>query len=98
MDSNLNNRLVDHRKKHGLFSDFHYGFRSFRSSVDLLTVVSDRLARAFDRSGTFRVLALDISKDFHRVWHADLLHKLITYGISGWLFGFILSFLGNDRL
>ena len=48
----VNNRIVDHLEKCGLFSDFQYGFRSSRSTADLLTVVSDRIARAFNRSGT----------------------------------------------
>ena len=47
----VNNRIVDHLEKCGLFSDFQYGFRSSRSTADLLTVVSDRIARAFKRSG-----------------------------------------------
>ena len=47
----LNNKLVDHLEKCGLFSDFQYGFRSSRLTADLLTVVSDRIARAFSRSG-----------------------------------------------
>ena len=47
----VNNRTVDHLEKCGLFSDFQYGFRSSRSTADLLTVVSDRIARAFNRSG-----------------------------------------------
>ena len=34
-----NNRTVDHLEKCGLFSDFQYGFRSSRSTADLLTVV-----------------------------------------------------------
>ena len=46
-----NNRIVDHLEKSGLFSDFQYGFRSSRSTADLLTVVSDRIARTFNRSG-----------------------------------------------
>ena len=58
----VNNRIVDHLEKCGLFSDFHYGFRSSRSTADLLTVVSDRIARAFNRSGATRAVALDISK------------------------------------
>ena len=37
----VNNRIVDHLDKCGLFSDFQYGFRSSRSTADLLTVVSD---------------------------------------------------------
>ena len=44
------------------FSDFKYGFRSSRSAADLLTVVSDRIARAFNKSGATRAVALDISK------------------------------------
>ena len=37
----VNNRIVDHLGKCGLFSDFQYGFRSSRSTADLLAVVSD---------------------------------------------------------
>ena len=40
----VNNRLVDPLEKCGLFSDFQYGFRSSRSTADLVTVVSDRIA------------------------------------------------------
>ena len=32
----VNNRIVDHLKKCGLFSDFQYGFRSSQSTADLL--------------------------------------------------------------
>ena len=34
----------------------------------LLTVVYDRIARAFNSSGATRAVALDISKAFDRVW------------------------------
>ena len=37
-------------------------------------------------------------KAFDRVWHAGLLHKLKSYGISGPIFGLISSFLSNRRL
>ena len=36
---------------------------------------------------------LDISKAFDRVWHASLLHKHMSDGISGKIFGLIASFL-----
>ena len=91
----VNSRIVDHLEKCGLFSDFQYGFRSSRSTADLLTVVSDRIARAFNRSGATRAVALDISKTFDRVWHAGLLHKLKSSGISGQIFGLISSFLSR---
>ena len=94
----VNNRIVDYLKKCDLFSDFQYGFRSSRSTADLLTVVSDRIARAFNRCGTTRAVALDISKPFDRVSHAGLFHKLKSYGISGQTFGLVSSFLHNRRL
>ena len=78
-----NNRIVDHLENCGLFSDFQYGFRSSRSTADFLTVVSDGIARAFNRSGATQAVVLDISRAFDWVLHAGLLHKLKSYGISG---------------
>ena len=49
------------------FSDFQYGFRSSQSTSDLLTVVSDSIARSFNRSEDVRAVKLDISKFFEKV-------------------------------
>ena len=64
----VNNRIFDHLEKCGLFSDSQHGFRSSRSTADLLIVVSDRISRAFNRSGATRAVALDISKAFDRIY------------------------------
>ena len=64
----VNNTIVDLLEKCGIFSDFQYGFRSSQSTADLLTVVSDRIARAFNRSGATQTVLFDISKAFDRVW------------------------------
>ena len=63
----VNSRIVDHLEYCGLFSDFQYCFRSSRSVADILTVASDRIARAFNRSGASRAVTLDIFKTFDRV-------------------------------
>ena len=55
----------------------------------IFSVVADRIARAFNRSGATRAVALDISKAFH---------KLKSYGISGQIFSLISSFLSYRRL
>ena len=89
------NRIVGHLEKCGLFSDLQYGFQS---TADLLTIVSDRIAGAFNRSGATQALALDISTAFDWVWHDGLLHKLKSYEISGQIFGLISSFLSNRQL
>ena len=94
----VNNRIVDHLEKCGLFSDFQYGFRSSQSTADLLTVVSDRITRAFNRFVATQAVALNISKAFDKVWHAGLFYDLKSYGISGQRFGLISFFLSNRRL
>ena len=94
----VNNRIVDHLKKCGLFSDFQYGFRSSLSTAYLLRCVSDRLARAFNRSRATGTVALDIPKAFYRVWHDGLLHRLKSYGTSSQIFELISSLLSNRQL
>ena len=94
----VNNRIVDQLEKCDLFSNFQYEFRSSQSTADLLTIVSDKIVRVFSRSGATRVVALDMSKAFDRVWHPGLLHNLKSYGISGQIFGLISSFLRNRWL
>ena len=93
----VNNRIDSPREMQPFF-DFQYGFRSSGSTADLLTVVSDRIARAFNRSETTRAVALNISKAFDRVWRVGLLHKRSSYGITGQIFGLISSFLINRWL
>ena len=78
----VNNRLADHLRKCGLFFDFQFGFRSSQSTADLLTVLSYSIAKAFNRSGATRVVALDISKAFNKVWHTGILHKLKSMKFS----------------
>ena len=86
--------FVGHLKKCGPFSDFQYGFRSSQSTADLLTAVSDRIARAFarafDRCEATRGLARDISKAFDRVWRVVLLNKRMAFQVRN-LALFLLS-------
>ena len=58
------------------FFNFQYGFRSSQSTADLLTVASDRIARAFNMSRATQAVALDTSKAFNMVLHAGFLQDL----------------------
>ena len=93
-----NNRIFDYLDKCGPFSDLQHGFRSSQSTAHLLTIVSDRIVKAFNRSGASQAAAIDISNAFNRVWHAALLHKLKSYRISGQIFALISSSLCNRQL
>ena len=94
----VNNDLVDHLQKCDLLFYFQNGFRSSRSTADLLTDVSDRIARAFNRSRATEAVVVDISKAFNRVRYDDLLHKVEFYEISGEVIDLISSFLSNKWL
>ena len=66
----INNRLAVPLEKCGLFSDFQYGFRSSRSTVRLLTVILDRIARV--------LIILDLLK----LWH--LIYPGLLAGFACW--------------
>ena len=94
----VNSRIVDHLEKCGFFSDLPCDFRCSQSISDLLTVVSDRIARDFNRSGATRAVALDISKTFDRVWHAGLFHKLKSHECQVRYLPLFLLFSVSDSL
>ena len=91
----VNNGIVDHLEKCGLFSDFQYGFRfsllifSQLYQVELLGILTGL--------ELVELWHLIYARLFHRVWHAGLLHRLTSHGISGQIFGLISSFLSNRR-
>ena len=66
--------------------------------VSFLTVVSDRFARAFNRSGATRAVAHDISKAFDRVWqlvfftNLSLMNFQVRYLVLFLLFSVIDGF------
>ena len=97
-ESLINSSLTRHLESLNLLSDHQYGFRSGRSTADVLTVISERVYQSLNVSGETRAIALDISKAFDKVWHAGLLHKLKSYGVSGVVFDLIKSFLTDRKI
>ena len=61
-----------------------------------MTVVSVRIARAYNSSGA--IWAVPQYNQALWTWYASLLYKLRSYEISGQIFGFISSFLSNRPL
>ena len=82
----------------GLFSDLQYCLRSSWLTEDLLTVVSDRIAKTFNRSRASRAVAVGVYKAFDRVWNACIFYRLEYFGIWGHIFGLTSSFLSNKQL
>ena len=91
----VNNRIVN---EFGLFSYFQYGFRSSRSTSDILIFVSDGIPKAFIRSGATRAVALDIFNAFdmtcHAVFFTNLSHtKFYVRYLDFFLFSVIDSLM-----
>lgn len=96
MESMINHHLVRYLESNGLLNDRQYGFRKGRSTGDLLALLSERWNGSIHRFGEAKVVALDISKAFDRVWHEALVSKLIAFGVGSHFSRFISSFL-KDR-
>ena len=72
-----------------------YGFRSSQSTADLLTVVSDRIARVFNSSGGTRAVALDIFKAFERVLVFFTNLSLMQFQVRYLVLFLLLSVIGG---
>ena len=93
----LNNRLVNHLIR----------LVAFCSILSMVSVLLDQLQIFWQLylielfgllAGLGLLVALNISKVFERVWHAGLIHKLMSYEISGQVFDHVSSFLSNRWL
>ena len=88
----VNNRIVDHLEKFGLFSDFSMVL----GLLDQLTVVSDRIARTFNRLGLLKLGNFIYPKLLTGcgmlVFFTNLSHEIL-----GQMLGLISSFLSNKQ-
>lgn len=93
----LNRRIQKHLLDNKLISDHQFGFLPGRSSLDLLTSTTQRWSNALDSGSEIRLVALDISRAFDRVWHNGLLARLRACKISGNILKWIENFLTNRQ-
>ena len=54
-----------------------------------MIVVSDRIAKACDKTGATRTVVLDKSKTFFKVWHVGFLQAVKSYELSDRVFSLI---------
>ena len=80
-----------------LFNNNQSGFKPNDSCIHQLIAITHNIFRVFDANPSLevRVVFLDLSKAFDRVWHDALLYKLKNNGIDGNIFKLIESILNN---
>ena len=88
--------VFNHLHDNFVISTFQSGFLPGKSTVTQLAEVYHHFCNAIDRNKEIRVVFLDISKAFDRVWHTGLLYKLHKSGISNGLLLWFKNYL-SDR-
>ena len=96
LETIINRRLRSFLDEHGLLPDTQFGFRKNRSTLDMSVSLTQHLSDALDRGEEARIVSLDLSSAFDRVWHRGLLAKLEACGVAGDLLIWLSDFL-SDR-
>ena len=79
------------------FNPFQSGFRPRDSTVNQLVFIVHKIYEALEQGKEARMVFLDISKAFDKVWHKGLLRKLESLGVRDPLLKWIRSYL-SDRM
>ena len=80
-----------------LISLYKFGFLLGHSTIAHLTVMYHHFCKGISGGKEIRVVLLDISNAFDRVWHKVLIYKLHTCGIKGKLLAWFMDYL-KDRV
>ena len=85
MEAIFNHKLMKYLEDNSLLHDHQYGFReTWNSSSNFLKEI--------------KVVALDISKAFDRVWHQDLISSVKSYGVGNTFIRWLSDFLCNRSI
>ena len=91
----VHNKLYNYLTSNELLIPQNSGFKKQDGTVNQLTAITDKIYKFLEKSSDVRMVFLDLSKAFDRVWHKGLLHKLKQLGITGPLLEWFKSYLEN---
>ena len=90
-------RLYNFLSEIGFLYPLQSGFRPGDSTVNQLMYFVHRIYYALEEGKEVRMVFLDISKAFDKVWHKGLLYKLELIGIRDPLLGWFRSYLSGRK-
>ena len=88
-------RMVPFLEENGVFGDQQFGFRKGTGATDQLLELYNSMLQSLDNHEVKKMLFVDVSKAFDRVWRKGLAHKLQKAGIRGNLLKWMKSYLEN---
>ena len=74
-----------------------FGFMKGTSAIDQLQEMYFRIVSTLDKQMITKIIFLDVSKAFDKVWRKGVIHKLRKLGVRGSLLAWFGSYL-EDRL
>ena len=89
---------MKHLKKNRILTNLNHGFRRGYSCESQLTITINDLLKFKDNNKQVDCAILDFSKAFDTVPHDKLLHKLLSYGISGPIHAWLTEFLSSRSM
>ena len=95
MERMINARLVWHLEKNGLLSNFQFGFRKGRSTLDALLKLSNQIQQGFAKQCQTIGVFFDLEKAYDTTWRHGIIKNMYKMGIRGNMIRFINSFLSN---
>ena len=90
------NRLYEYFIENELISSSQPGFKPGDSCINQLLSITHDIYQSLDNGFEVRVVFLDISKAFDKVWHKGLIYKLKQNRVAGNLLNTVTDFL-KDR-
>ena len=96
MERCVHKHLSQYLNDHSFITPFQSGFQAGDSTVNQLLYLCNEISNALDNNKELRIIFLDISKAFDRVWHKGLLFKLKSIGVSGNILAWFEDYL-SDR-
>ena len=93
----ISKHLYNHLRDNNFLSSLQSGFIPGDSTVNQLTYLYNVFCQALDSGKEVRAVFCDISKAFDRVWHAGLLLKLQSAGVTGKVLAWFKSYLSDRR-
>ena len=95
MESIIHESMSSYLLSNNLISDSQHGFLKKRSTLSNLLYSVRHWLSSLNSGKSTDVIYVDFAKAFDSVSHSKLLHKLISYGVSGKLHAWISAWLSG---
>jgi hypothetical protein len=97
MERLINDALLQHLTKKGLITNNQFGFRPGHSATDEVTLLLHELLTAVADRKSAMACFLDLAAAFDSVPHPAIFQKLPAYGIRGFFFRWLQSYLSDRK-